>query len=191
MRVFTWYCLAVPCLIVASAATFVAPLFARPFSSTAPKLRYQQDFEGYGLTPRDAETNALERACDWLSSNANLGWTPTPEYLREKCMVQFGERTEKKSQIAKEFGGRLQVVQMRLEVYDEQAEQMRELARHERMKERQKGSLFLLIGSVCVLGVIGGYLRLEEATKGYYTGLLRFTALGVLLLVAAGLWVLR
>jgi hypothetical protein len=190
MRICTWFRLAVPCLIAACVMASVAPLLARPFPPTPPKLRYQHDFEGYGLTPKDADANALERACNWLYADAGLGWTPTPEFLREKNMVQFGERTEKKSEIAKEFGGVVQVVKMRLEVSDEQAEQMRELARHERMKERQKTSLFVVIGLVCLLGVIGGYLRLEEATKGYYTRLLRIAAISVLLVVVAGLCVL-
>jgi hypothetical protein len=38
-----------------------------------------------------------------------------------------------------------------------------------------------------VLLVITGYLRLEEATKGYYTTLLRVAAIGVLVATAIGL----
>ena len=46
-------------------------------------------------------------------------------------------------------------------------------------------------GSVALLIVLGGYLRLEEATRGYYTRVLRLTAAGVLSAVAVGLWILR
>ncbi len=37
-----------------------------------------------------------------------------------------------------------------------------------------------LAGVTALLLVAIGYLRLEEATKGYYTGLLRLSALGLL-----------
>ena len=35
--------------------------------------------------------------------------------------------------------------------------------------------------------MVGGYLRLEEATKGYYTRWLRLTAVGVVLAIVCGL----
>ena len=194
MRISTWLCPVVSCLIVAYVLASLTPLSARPYPPAIPKTVLKQEFQGYGLTPKDAEANALERACDWLAANANLGWTPTPEFLRGKegaGAIQFGERSVKKSGIAKDFGGRLQVVQLRLEVTDEQVREMQELGRNQRIKERQKLSLLSLIGAVCLLGVVGGYLRLEEATKGYYTRLLRLAAVSVLLIVVAGLWVLR
>ena len=48
----------------------------------------------------------------------------------------------------------------------------------------------MLGGVVCLLLVVGGYLRLEEATKGYYTRLLRLTAIAVLIGVGVGLYVM-
>jgi hypothetical protein len=47
----------------------------------------------------------------------------------------------------------------------------------------------VLGGVVCLLIVVGAYLRLEEATKGYYTRLLRLTAIGILIGVGAALCV--
>jgi hypothetical protein len=43
---------------------------------------------------------------------------------------------------------------------------------------------------VALFGVLAGYIRLDEWTKGYYTGRLRLGALAVLLLVGGGLWFL-
>jgi hypothetical protein len=43
---------------------------------------------------------------------------------------------------------------------------------------------------VCLLAVVGAYLRLEEATKGYYTRLLRLAAVVFVLVVIAGLCVI-
>jgi hypothetical protein len=188
MRISTWFCLAATCSIVLGVAASVAPLSARPF--TPPPLK-TKDVKGIGLTPKDAETDALERACDLLATDYHLGWTPTPDFLHERKMFRFGEMTEKKSDIAKEFGGRVYVVQMTLEINGEQERELRHLARQQRMKERQKESLFFLIGAACLIGVVGGYLRLEEATKGYYTRLLRIAAVSIVSLVAAGLWFLR
>jgi hypothetical protein len=48
----------------------------------------------------------------------------------------------------------------------------------------------VLAGLVALLVVAGGYLRLEEATRGYYTTLLRAAAVAFLALVGAGLWLL-
>ena len=66
-----------------------------------------------------------------------------------------------------------------------QKEEMQQVAREHRMKERQGLVARVLAGLVALLLVAGGYLRLEEATRGYYTTLLRGAALVVLALVGA------
>ena len=43
---------------------------------------------------------------------------------------------------------------------------------------------------MALLLVCGGYLRLEEATRGYYTRLLRLAAFCTLVGVGVGLWLL-
>jgi hypothetical protein len=148
------------------------------------KLIVNEKIEGYGPTQKDAEADALKRACEGLAEN--LGWAPTPEFLREKNMIHFGQPTEKDL----EKSGHVYVVPMQLEVTSEQARDIQKQARQERMKSRQWVSLLGLGGMVCLLAVVGAYLRLEEATKGYYTRLLRLAAVAVVLLVIAGLCVI-
>lgn len=192
MRISTWLRLLALCLIVGGDRVLDSSLQARPAPPRQAKVLIKEEFEGYGPTPKDAENRALERACDWLAAHTDPGWTPTPEFLREKNMVSFvGDPSERESQflqgITKE--GKVTVVTLRLEVTDAQARDIQKQAQQHRMKERQKSSLLVVFAVACLLGVVGGYLRLEEATKGYYTHLLRIAAIGILLVVAAGLCV--
>ena len=189
MRIAGWLRLLVVCAIAGSVQ---APCSLASIGAAAgpKKALIKEEFKGYGLTQKDAEANALERACDWLSANsANLGWTPTPEFLREKGMVQFEEPTEQEFNVAKEFadGGKMKVVKMQLEITADQAREIQKQARQERMTSRHLLVARVLGGLVCLLVVGCGYLRLEEATKGYYTRLLRLAAVGILLLIVLGL----
>jgi hypothetical protein len=43
---------------------------------------------------------------------------------------------------------------------------------------------------VTICAAVAGYLRLDEATKGYYTNLLRLGSLAVIGTVGAGVWLL-
>jgi hypothetical protein len=78
---------------------------------------------------------------------------------------------------------------MQLNVHDNYVPGIQKLAQQQRMKERQKPALLVLLGAMGLLSVVGGYLRLEEATKGYYTRLLRLAAIGVVAVIVAGLCV--
>jgi hypothetical protein len=56
-----------------------------------------------------------------------------------------------------------------------------------RAKERMGLLARILAGLVALLAVVAAYIRLDEWTKGFYTGRLRLAGLAVLALVAAGL----
>jgi hypothetical protein len=192
MRNSTGFRLAALCLMAASIQVFCSQASAGP--KPAPKkVLIQEEFKGYGLTLKEAQAHALERACDWMTAHANFGWSPSPDYLREKGMVHFvGEPNEKEFDIAKEFAkdGKLKDVTMQLEITEAQARDIQKQAQNVRMKERQKYSLLGLLGAVALLGVVGGYLRLEEATKGYFTRRLLIAAIAILLVTVAGLCVI-
>ena len=64
----------------------------------------------------------------------------------------------------------------------------RETLRHAMVQQRQLWLGKMLLGVVVLLAAISGYIRLEDATKGFYTGLLRLGMVGVLCAVGAGLW---
>jgi hypothetical protein len=65
------------------------------------------------------------------------------------------------------------------------------LARQGVMQERQSVLVRVLIGLVVLLTLVTGYFRLEEATRGFYTGLLRVAVVGILTLTMFGLWMVR
>jgi hypothetical protein len=62
--------------------------------------------------------------------------------------------------------------------------------RHERASLRQGVLVRVLAGLVALLAAVACYLRLEDATKGYYTTLLRLAAVAFVGLVGAGIWLL-
>ncbi len=185
MRSAPWLFVPVVCLI---AGLQVSPAHARPpRAEAAGRPVLKQEFVGYGITVHDAEQHALEQARDWLAEKGTFDWTPpSPDYLRRKGMVRFSEPTEQELKLA----GPMKVVKMTLTVTAAQAEELQQVAREQRMQQRQWLGARVLTGLVVLLLVAGGYLRLEEATRGYYTTLLRAVALGVLALVGAGLWLL-
>jgi hypothetical protein len=59
--------------------------------------------------------------------------------------------------------------------------------RDERARARQMVLVRLLAGIVAILIAVASYLRLEDATKGYYTTLLRVVAVAFVAAVVAGL----
>jgi hypothetical protein len=190
MRLAGWLRLVALCVLAGSVQ---APCSLASKPAAGPKTPLiSEDFKGYGLTPKDAESDALRNACDWLAEHSGLGWTPTPEFLREKGMINFDKPTEEEFKVAKDFadGGKMKVVKMRLTVTADQAREIQKQARQERMQSRQWLALLGLGGMACLLAVVGGYLRLEEATKGYYTRRLRLTAIGIVLLVLLALGVI-
>jgi hypothetical protein len=184
MRVSTSLRLVALCLIAGSLA--VSPLAARSPAPEPKKPLYHEEFIGYGTTELAAQRDALSQACSWVEQNVALGWTPKSEYLVDQKIVHFLDPQDKKFEPPMND---MKVVKMQLDITDSQYRDIQKQAQHQRMQERQKTSLLVLIGLVSLLGVVGGYLRLEEATKGYCTFLLRMAAIGVLVVIVAGLCV--
>lgn len=183
MRISACLRLIVLGLLVGGVASSVA--LARPNPPEPKKPLIKEEFTGYGQTVKEAETDALARGCQWLEEHSGLSWSPDTLYLRQHNMVRFSEPEEQQFEKA----GTMKVVKMQLEITPDQARDMQKQAQQQRMKSRQGLSLLVLIGLAGLIGVVGGYLWLEEATKGYYTRLLRLAAIGVLVVIAAGLCV--
>ncbi|MHB1422214.1 MAG: hypothetical protein ACYC3I_03245 [Gemmataceae bacterium] len=186
MRITNWLRVFALGLIAGSLSASVSPLAARPPHPEPKTPLIQKEWTGYGRTAKQAEEDALRLGCEWLASEGGLAWTPDPEYLRLHKMVRFSAPEDKNFD---EPMGAMKAIKMQLEVNTEQARDIQKQAQHQRMKERQKQSLLILIGVMCLVGVVGGYLRLEEATKGYCTRLLRIAAILVLIVIVAGLCV--
>ncbi|HTU21175.1 MAG TPA: hypothetical protein VMG10_24185 [Gemmataceae bacterium] len=187
MRISTWLYLTALCLIAGSLSLSISPLSARPPVPEPQKPLIHEEYTGYGKTEIGARNDALAHASVWLEEHSGLGWSPNGQYLIDHGLVHFSEPEDKEFE---QPMGTMKVVKMQLDITARQASEFQKQAQHERMKERQKLSLLVVLGVVCLLGVVGGYLRLEEATKGYYTRWLRLAAVGVLLVIVAGLCVI-
>jgi hypothetical protein len=175
---------------------------------------------GYGLDPDDAQKNAWVNAGNeiqaYLEANyKDLHWSPTPAQLKQLKVardlgqpfpVVFEEKNDKeknafdllaaggvpwfqdKEREARRnfFGAKVQV-----ELTSRHVQDLREQSRLQRAGEHHHLATLFLVGVMALLLIVRGYLRLEEMTRGFYTGLLRCAALGLLVLTGLGLWMMR
>jgi hypothetical protein len=144
----------------------------------------------YGVTPEKAEEVALNKASDQVRHylahlDPPVQWRPDGKWIDENLVKT---RTAPK-QVAsddplldKAFERTLQI-----EVGPKQYREIVEYDRQECMEQRQLLLARILAGVVALLVAAVGYLRLDEATKGYYTLWLRLAALGLVGAVGAAL----
>ncbi len=153
--------------------------------------------EGYGLTPDKARERAIESARERVEELLTqhllgTGWNPSeylldPELLvRKEVIREEGPPTPTQFQEEKLFVSRFSV-----QLTQNYLETIQSVARREKIEHRHAILARVLGGIVAVVLVTAGYLRLEESTRGYATKLLRLTAIVVLALVGAGLWLIR
>jgi hypothetical protein len=161
----------------------------------APVVVLETKAEGYGEGNEDAAQHAVEAARDKVAEylTSKYGETLTPkrlEWLTEEVKKQpiVGEPTYEVMDL--QWSGKVQKAVVEVKLTDEQVKAFREEARHDRQKGRMRTAGLVLAGLMALLLVGGGYLRLEEATKGYYTTLLRIGALGTVAFVGLSLYVL-
>jgi hypothetical protein len=174
--------------LVLLAGCAVAPSGAARAVSTGPTWAVK----GYGETIDDARERALEKARDsveeYLERNhPAIGWRPTIRRLLKEGVVKVddpkqGDFAELKGYEATAHVdlrdanlGKLQVV---VDEAREQAQEHTIFWRHLLLGR-------ILAALVALFLIVGGYLRLEEMTRGYYTTLLRVGAGAVMLLIAA------
>jgi hypothetical protein len=150
------------------------------------------EMEYYGETPKDAEDGALQAAAEKVTAYfhqnvpALSDWSPSAESLANKRVISLLDGTEQ-VELPDKVSYRARV---KVEITSKNVGELAEEARGARMHDRQLLLARLLAGAVALLLVVAGYLRLEDATRGYYTTLLRLAAVGVVVVVGAGLWLL-
>jgi hypothetical protein len=145
--------------------------------------------KGLAVNKEDAVEAAVRDACDRISRKLakeyGEDYTPKPEYLKSQKIVKVDEATFNARIL--EFSGDVVDATVPVKLTDDDVTYFREQARGIRVKSRMGTTVIALAGLVALLLIGGGYLRLEEATKGYYTALLRIGALGVLACVGGAL----
>lgn len=157
---------------------------------------------GYGETEQSARSNALRKAVEVVEASVNErldgrraipARLMTPSYLEGMLVIAEEGKPEKDPEADNAIRARYKVSlnegylntvasEARKEWIAEEKEE-----RQDRVGDRHLTLARILGGVLAVLLVAAGYLRLEEATKGYYTTLLRAGAIGLLLAAAAGL----
>jgi hypothetical protein len=142
---------------------------------------------GAGLTRTDAEQDAMRKARELVLSllereRPGLKWTPTTEYLRghEVLKVVLHEPEY-------DFGslGKLHRVTVRVELSEAN---LRKMLKQDNLFRRHLLAAKIVAALVALLTVLTGYIRLEDLTRGYYSGPLRAALAACVLAIGAGLW---
>jgi hypothetical protein len=200
MRLCHYFALAAFCLLALGLRTSAERARAQSSPSAwaaAPRVSTPTwEVKRFGLDPESAREKALsdasEEAAQYLHKNvpALRDWSPPQESLVSKGVISLLAEPEPK---AVEGGGPMAgffEATVKVEISSKSLGQLMQEARTDRMHDRQLLLARLLAAVVAVLLVITGYLRLEDATRGYYTTLLRLAAVGVVVIVGAGLLLL-
>ena len=158
--------------------------------SSVPVKNPSWDVTGRGNTPEEAEQAALDNAVEKVHAylteqEPSFQWLPSPEYVRDRLVKSRKNQTPEPRP---EPVGVIYPVTLHVELDHSDQREMLEKDRDERILTRQKAIGKWLVVFVAFLTAITGYLRLDEATKGYYTGLLRLAAVTLIGGVSAGLW---
>ena len=129
-----------------------------------------------------ATKDALEQAQAWLIHTLGLSYAPAPEFIRAR-MKNFKDEPGK---TVPEIGPTTKVsfeLELTRAAWEELAATERDTLTMTRM-----GWLARLVAIFTVLlGSVAGYIRLDEYTKGYYTGRLRVLAVAVVAVATAAL----
>ena len=131
-------------------------------------------FESQMMATEDrAEADAIskldEALADWLSPEVPATWKPSNKLVRSMI------RDLKYTPVVKDYGT-LYIAELTADTSAKRREKIIEAYHRESIRHRMLalgGSLAFVL--VC-LGIVSGYIRADEATKGYYTNRLRMLA---------------
>jgi hypothetical protein len=159
-------------------------------SDSGPTLKFQAD--GYGETDKDAHDIAVEKLTDdigaYLFHHGLTDWQPSVEDIEE--LLKKGTQKVEPATF-KDGVDDLQHVSLSVELGPRVIQKFQREARHQRAGSRMIGLGKGLGMLVALLIGIGGYFRLEEATKGYYTTWLRLSTLSFIVAAATGLYLVH
>jgi hypothetical protein len=186
---------------------------------TASTIVFSKEIEGKSrVSQQEAIDSALAEAAEAVSEflkeqKPSLAWKQDAAYLRDHLLGDVTAASSKEWErgqlvnhtilikkaefnVAGEpfsYQARLQVTVKSddIERLVKAEKDRREAMRPEVVRQRQMWLGKFLLGAVALLTIISGYIRLEDATKGYYTAWLRLGVVGILCAVGAGLWLTR
>jgi hypothetical protein len=144
---------------------------------------------GRGEESDDAYHDALEKAQQKVTQylraqSPPVQWMPTTEEIERLVKDQ---KEDEPPRDVKELGLNHQM-KLQVAISPEDFKKILQFDGRERMEERLLFLLKALAAVVAVLAAIAGYVRLDEWSKGYYTGWLRLGAAGFVAAAVACLW---
>lgn len=155
----------------------------------------EETADGFGTSAADARERALanaralvQRMLDRLVPDLN--WQLPEDRFDADALGRMGVLTPAGDAVAAPGLGedKLLKASVRVKLTADFLSEVNRVRQHERVTVRHLVALRVLAGLVAALVVATAYLRLEEATRGYASRLLRLAAAVVLAVVAAGLW---
>ena len=153
-----------------------------------PPERQGELVKGYGVDPARAEEQAVEQAQervrDLLAEKLGTSLRPDSDMLDPDYLTPARGHPARGRPVAVTLkDGDWFVASYRVRLNDNYLREVARFARHQQMGDRHLIAARVLAGLVALLLVVTGYLRLEEATRGYATTMLRAAAVAVLLVV--------
>ena len=184
MRPTIWVSLVAVCLLEAVARAQV-PAPEKPAAKA--RVVWTDEASGYGQNKTDARHFALEGiqakvAARLREEMPGLGWTPSADDLQRWDAVQ-----DVRSRPDTPEPGSFEV-RLRVTLTEDTVQKIVGNDHRQRVQERQLLAAKVLAALVALLALGAGYFRLEELTRGYYTGVLRLLLLGSAGAIGAGLW---
>lgn len=176
---------------VARTAKTAAAAKGEPWSATVSAHGSTQDEARQAVLDK-----ASQRVAEYLFQRVpELRWVPSAEELRRWVRVEEpSDPTLEQPSPGALFQYK---AQLRVEVSDKDVEEILTQEQRERAREgqllvrdRQLLSAKVLAALVALLAAVAGYFRLEELTRGYYTGMLRVLLLLCVGAIGAGLWLI-
>jgi hypothetical protein len=140
----------------------------------------------YMISQVEAQQDALRAAKLEVQSylqaqSPPINWEPPLDYVQGRLIKNSLQKEEKDFEINGETVPFCRY-KLQVEINAEDQAYIQAKAREERMERRMLGLGKLLAGLVLAFAAVAGFLRLDDRTKGFYTGWLK---LGVIALAAA------
>jgi hypothetical protein len=127
----------------------------------------------YGLDKDEAWDLAADAARNVITHEFGLNQPPSRDFVRHRIMRLKDDSVQ---EMAIDGVGKVFLVKFDLELTRLDYRELAEADRAARVSDRLEGAARGLGVLVAVLGALGAYIRLDDATKGYYTGRLRLAA---------------